>query len=366
MERLQKSILLPLILTASLPGLGFCYSITKGPDNATVLAGSQARFNCTVSAGWKILIWLSNGNPVLTVLSSQGSVETTERFTSQNYTSGDEFTSELIIHNTQLSDSGKIECSIQQPSENNFAFLSVQVNGSLFIKNSTLTVHENKTVEIVCEALGWAPAPDISWMTNDSFIDKSRYVNQQSQGSNGLHNVLSILTVTPTATEVLTCLADIEALPEPQNATVTLIFDNSTAENDYIEDTRSSWVIVLAVVLSFLGVVLLIIVIVVVVRCCLKRRAATYQSEIRKVSSEKKKDGNLENRQRNGSENLGYLPEELWNTEQSPGIASLPPMSSKFSDPEDYSYISAVPKVQPQRHSDYQIRPKKIRNVTLV
>lgn len=110
----------------SLAGLGFCYSITKGPDNATVLAGSEARFNCTVSAGWKVLIWLSKGSPVLTVLNSQGSVETTDRFTSQNYTSGGEFTSELVIHNTQLSDSGRIECSIQQPSENNFAFLSVQ------------------------------------------------------------------------------------------------------------------------------------------------------------------------------------------------------------------------------------------------
>ncbi|NWQ71073.1 IGSF5 protein, partial [Neopipo cinnamomea] len=250
-----------------LSGLGCCYSITKGPANATVLAGSQARFNCTVSAGWKILIWLSSGNPVLTVISSQGSVETTDRFTSQNYTSGDEFTSELIIHNTQTSDSGKIECSIQQPSENNFAFLSVQVNGSLLIKNSTLIVKENKTVEIVCEALGWVPAPDITWMTNDSSIDKSSYVNQQNQGSDGLHNVLSILTVTPAATEVLTCLADIEALPEPQNATVTLIFDDSTAEN-YSEDNRNSWVIVLAVVLSFLGVVLLTTVIVVVVRCC--------------------------------------------------------------------------------------------------
>ncbi|XP_017666352.1 PREDICTED: immunoglobulin superfamily member 5 isoform X4 [Lepidothrix coronata] len=263
MERLQRSILLPLILTASLPGLGCCYSITKGPANATVLAGSQARFNCTVSAGWKILIWLSNGNPVLTVLSSQGSVETTERFTSQNYTSGDEFTSELIIHNTQLSDAGKIECSIQQPSENNFAFLSVQ-------------------------------------------------------------------------------------------------------ENYYREDNRSSWVIVLAVVLSFLGIVLLTIIIVVVVRCCLKRRASTYQSEIRKVSTEKKKDGDLENRQRNGSENPGYLPEELWNTEQSPGIASLPSTSSKFTGPEDNLYISSVPKVRPQRRPDHPINPKKIRNVTLV
>ncbi|NXW66466.1 IGSF5 protein, partial [Eurystomus gularis] len=251
-----------------LPGPGFCYSVIKGPANATVLAGSEARFNCTVSEGWVILIWLSNANPVLTITSSQGPIETSDRFTSHNYTSGNEFTSELIIHNTQLSDSGKIECSIQQSSENNFAFLSVQVNGSLFIKNSTLTVTENKTVEIVCEALGWAPAPDITWMTNDSFIDKSRYVTQQSQGSNGLHNALSILTLTPTDSEILTCLAAIEALPKPQNATVTVIFVNSTIENDYSEDSKSTWVIVLAVVLSLVGIVLLIIIIAVVMRCC--------------------------------------------------------------------------------------------------
>ncbi|XP_033929855.1 immunoglobulin superfamily member 5-like, partial [Melopsittacus undulatus] len=228
MERFQKFILLPLILTASLPGLGFCYSIIRGPSNATVLAGLEARFNCTVSEGWVILIWLSNGNPILTVINSQGAVETSDRFTSQNYTSSNGFTSELIIHKTQLSDSGKIECSIQQTSDNGFAFLSVQVNGSLFIKNSTLTVKDNKTVEIVCEAIGWAPAPDITWMTNGSFIDKSRYATQQSQGSNGLHNALSTLTLTPTDTEILTCLADIEALPNPQNASVTLIFVNST------------------------------------------------------------------------------------------------------------------------------------------
>lgn len=29
------------------------------------------------------------------------------------------------------------------------------VNGTLLIKNSTLIVKENTTVEIVCEALGW-------------------------------------------------------------------------------------------------------------------------------------------------------------------------------------------------------------------
>ncbi|XP_014793509.1 PREDICTED: immunoglobulin superfamily member 5 isoform X2 [Calidris pugnax] len=322
MERFQKFILLPLILTASLPGLAFCYSIINGPTNATVLAGSEARFNCTVSEGWIILIWLSNGSPVLTVSSSQGAFETSDRFTSQNYTSSSGFTSELIIHNTQLSDSGKIECSVQQ-ADSKFAFLSVQVNGSLSIKNSTLTVKENETIEIVCEALGWAPAPDITWMTNDSFIDKSKYVTQQSQGSNGLYDALSILTLTLTDTEILTCLADIEALPNPQNASVTCIFVNSTLES-------------------------------------------TYQTEIRKVSAEKNTDSDLKNMQRHGSENQGYIPEERWNTEHISRIPSSSPVSSKITVPAEDLHTSSVPKVRPQRRTDYPISPKKIRNVTLV
>ncbi|XP_009904168.2 immunoglobulin superfamily member 5 [Dryobates pubescens] len=367
MGRFQKFILLPLFFTALLPGLGFCYSIIQGPTNATVLAGSEARFSCTVSLDWVILIWLSNGSPVLTVTSAQGAIGSSDRFTSQNYTSSNGVTLELIIHNAQLSDSGKIECSIQQFGESRFAFLSVQVNGSLFIKNSTLTVKENQTVEIVCEALGWAPVPDITWMTNDSFIDKSSYVTQESQGSNGLHNALSILTLTPTDTEILTCLADIEALPNPQNATVAVIFDSSAIENAYSEDNKNTWVVVVAVVLSFLGVVLLIVIIAVIVRyCCLKKKGSAYQDEIRKVSAEKKKAGDLENRQRHGSENQGYIPEERWNTEQTPGIASLPPMSSKFTVPAANLYASSVPKVRPQRRTEYLLSPKKIRNVTLV
>lgn len=43
----------------------------------------------------------------------------------------------------------------------------------------------------------------------------------------------------------------------------------------------------------------------------------------RKVSAEKKKEGDLENSHRSGSENLGYIPEELWNTEQSPSESEL-------------------------------------------
>ncbi|KYO22854.1 immunoglobulin superfamily member 5 isoform B [Alligator mississippiensis] len=339
-KSLQKFILVSFTLFVSLTGLGFCYTIVRGPANATVLAGSEARFNCTVSQDWKIIIWLSNGKLVLTVVNPTGPVITDNRFTSQNYTAGNEFTSELIIHVVRQSDSGKIECGSQGGSENGYAFLTVQVNGSLFIKDSNLTVKVNKTIEIFCEALGWAPAPNITWKINNSFVDKSMYITEHGQESNGLHNTTSILTLTPLTNETLTCLADIRALSKPQNATVTLILVESPLENT--GDGTSTWIIIVAVVVSVVGFLLLIIIIVIIVYCChrQKKKESTYQKEMRKVSAKKKDDGSLETRRRNGSENNGYIPEESWHPEQMPKVASLPPMASNFYGPEDLEVSS--------------------------
>ncbi|XP_019380976.1 PREDICTED: immunoglobulin superfamily member 5 isoform X1 [Gavialis gangeticus] len=339
MDSLQKFILVSFTLFVSLTGLGFCYTIVRGPANATVLAGSEARFNCTVSQEWKIIIWLSNGKLVLTVVNHLGPVITENRFTSQNYTAGNEFTSELIIHDVRQSDSGKIECSSQGSTENGYAFLTVQVNGSLFIKDSNLTVEVNKTIEIFCEALGWAPAPNITWKINNSFVDKSMYITEHGQESNGLHNTTSILTLTPLTNETLTCLADIGTLSKPQNATVTLILVESPLENT--GDGTSTWIIIVAVVFSVVGFLLLVIIIVIIVYCChrQKKKESTYQKEMRKVTAKKKDDGSLETR-RNGNENNGYIPEESWHPEQMPKVASLPPMASNFYGPEDLEVSS--------------------------
>ncbi|CAM5076371.1 unnamed protein product [Natator depressus] len=344
MDSLQKFIPVTFILFASLTGFGFGYSIVNGPANATVLAGSEARFNCTVSQGWQVIIWLLNGNAVLTTTSLGGAVVTMNRFSQQNYTSGETFTSELIIHNVQLDDSGQIECSLQLSSPNSYAFLSVQVNGSLLIKDHNSTVRKNETIDIVCEALGWAPAPNMTWMINDSFVDKSRYVTNHSQGSNDLHNEGSTLTLTPMANETLTCLAYIEALPKPQNATVTLIVQDSLAENGNQEDSTRTRTIILAVTLS-IGFLLLIIIIFLIIYCCLKNKESTYQKELRKVSTKKTNDGNMKTRRSSGNENSGYSPEDPVYTKQMPRIAPLPPMASSLNGPEQDLEVSSTSEI---------------------
>lgn len=88
-------------------------------------AGQEARFNCTVSRGWSLIMWALNGTVVLSV-TPMGVIITSNRFTSENYTEGDDFTSEMIIHDVQLSDAGHIKCSLQNSGREGSAFLSVQ------------------------------------------------------------------------------------------------------------------------------------------------------------------------------------------------------------------------------------------------
>ncbi|XP_048350469.1 immunoglobulin superfamily member 5 isoform X5 [Sphaerodactylus townsendi] len=126
MDSPQKCFWMTLSLLCFLTDPGFGFSIIEGPSNLTVLAGMEAHFNCTVSEGWQILIWLFEGQPVLSVTYPEKVIITDKSYGQKGYNKGTEFTSELIIYNVQLNNSGKIECSIQTTSGHEYAFLSVQ------------------------------------------------------------------------------------------------------------------------------------------------------------------------------------------------------------------------------------------------
>lgn len=104
---------------------GSSYQIIEGPRNVTALKGSEARFNCTMTHGWKLIMWALNGIVELS-LTSQEPIITNNRFTSASYNSTDSFISEMIIHNVQLNDSGPVQCSLQNSNVFGSAFLSVQ------------------------------------------------------------------------------------------------------------------------------------------------------------------------------------------------------------------------------------------------
>ncbi|KAL1789069.1 immunoglobulin superfamily member 5 isoform X3 [Sigmodon hispidus] len=125
MEGSWRGVLAVLVILAGLTASGSSYQIIEGPQNVTALAGSEARFNCTVTHGWKLIMWALKGVVVLSITSQQ-TIITNNRFTSTTYNDSDSFISEMIIHNVQPSDSGLVQCSLQNSDVIGSAFLSVQ------------------------------------------------------------------------------------------------------------------------------------------------------------------------------------------------------------------------------------------------
>ncbi|XP_021510618.1 immunoglobulin superfamily member 5 isoform X2 [Meriones unguiculatus] len=125
MEGSWRAVLAVLVILAGLTASGCGYQIIEGPQNVTVLQGADARFNCTVTHGWKLIMWSLKGVVELSI-TSQEPIITNERFTSASYNSSNSFISEMVIHDVQPSDTGPVQCSLQNSDVFGSAFLSVQ------------------------------------------------------------------------------------------------------------------------------------------------------------------------------------------------------------------------------------------------
>ncbi|XP_044803214.1 immunoglobulin superfamily member 5 isoform X4 [Bubalus kerabau] len=121
----ERGVLAVLVVLAVLAACGSSSEIIEGPKNVTALKGSEARFNCTISQGWKLVMWALRGTVVLSMTPSE-TIITSDRFTSASYQEGGNFISEMIIHDVQLSDAGQVKCSLQNSNRDGAAFLSVQ------------------------------------------------------------------------------------------------------------------------------------------------------------------------------------------------------------------------------------------------
>nr|AAP92634.1 Cb1-725 [Rattus norvegicus] len=215
---------------------GSSYQIIEGPRNVTALKGSEARFNCTVTHGWKLIMWALNGIVELS-LTSQKPIITSNRFTSASYNSTDSFISEMIIHNVQLNDSGPVQCSLQNSNVFGFAFLSVQVMGTLNIPSSNLIVTEGEPCNVTCYAVGWTPLPNISWELEVP-VSHSSYYSFLEPG-NSLR-VLSVLDLTPLGNGTLTCVAEMKDLQASESLTVNLTVVQPPPESTYQNEIRKS------------------------------------------------------------------------------------------------------------------------------
>ncbi|XP_069929252.1 immunoglobulin superfamily member 5 isoform X2 [Oryctolagus cuniculus] len=405
-----------LVILAALAASGSSYQIIDGPKNLTVLAGSEARFNCTVSQGWRLIMWALNGTVVLSLTPSEPII-TNERFTSASYQVDGNFVSEMVIHDVQLNDSGRIRCSLQNSDLDATAFLQVQVMGDLHIPGDSLRVVEDEPCNVTCRASGWTPLPDISWEVGVP-VSHSSYFSTPEPGD--LQSAVSILTLTPQGNGTLTCVATMRSVRADKtvSANLTVVppplgnpslslstpahlrkiagdvevdgmrkvvwFSGCYApalgilivEKGSIDKPGTSlptWAIVLLAVSLSLLLILIIVLIIIFCCCCVsgkEKKESSYQSEIRKSVQAKTNKETSEPNLKSGSENRGYSSDEP----RTAGAASRPPRSGEVQVPEPWS--SGHHPQDPDPHwprsesrpqlSVHAAGPWKVRNVTLV
>ncbi|XP_029796489.1 immunoglobulin superfamily member 5 [Suricata suricatta] len=370
MEGRWRGILTALVILAGLTASGSGYQIIEGPKNATVLEGSEARFNCTVSQGWRLIMWALNGTVVLSITPSEPII-TNDRFTSASYQEGGNSISEMIIHDVQLRDAGHIKCSLQNSGRDASAFLSVQVMGELLIPGDKLVVTEEEPCNVTCRARGWLPLPGISW---DIGVSASHFSYYSIPEPNDPQSTVSVLTLTPQGNGTLTCVATMKELNAHKSVTVNLtVVQPPLANIDKAGTSLPTWAIILLAVSFSLLLILIIVLITIICCCCVSRREkkeSSYQSEIRKSASVKTNKETFETNLDSGRENLGYRSDEP-RTEK---LASFAPVSSESSVQEQHS--NRQPYQGPDRRgrgptgrpqvSFSVASPRTVRNVTLV
>ncbi|CAH6792604.1 immunoglobulin superfamily member 5 isoform X1 [Phodopus roborovskii] len=367
MEGSWGGVLAVLVILAGLTAPGSSYEIIEGPQNVTVLNGSEARFNCTVTHGWKLIMWSLKGVVELSITSQQPII-TNDRFTSVSYNRSDRFISEMIIHDVQPGDSGLVQCSLQNSNVLGSAFLTVQVMGTLDIPSNSLVVTQGEPCNVTCYALGWTPLPDISWELEVP-VSNSSYYSVPEPGD--LMSALSILALTPLGNGTLTCVAELKNLQVSKSLTVNL-----TVVQPLPDSTGSSlptWAIALLAV-AFSLLLILITALIIVCCCCgvcrREKEESSYQNEIRKTANTKPNKTDPETRFKSGKENLGYSSDEA----RAAQIASLPPKSGEVSLQGQRSHIApyqAHKTRQPSAANHPRVSfdtasPQKVRNATLV
>lgn len=319
----ERGVLAVLVVLAGLAACGSGSEIIEGPKNVTALKGSEARFNCTISQGWKLIMWALKGTVVLSMTPSEPII-TSDRFTSASYQEGGNFISEMIIHDVQLSDAGQVKCSLQNSDRDGSAFLSVQVMGQLLIPGGSLVVIEDKPCNVTCRALNWTTLPDLSWEIGVPVSHSSYYSVPEPED---LRSAVSILALTPQGNGTVTCVAEMKGLDVRESVTVNLTVVPPPLES-------------------------------------------SYQSEIRKSATVKTSKDTVGTKLKSANENYGYRSDEPRTTQP----ASLHAKSSEAGVPEQRSSR------QPHQESDHRqlgpanhpqvsfnvASPKKVRNVTLV
>lgn len=349
---------------------GSCSIITEGPNNVTVLSGSNASFLCTVASGWQSISWYLRDIYIVSIDPSVTKVGNDYTIIVQNSTNSltGAFTSEITIVNVNKTNSGTVRCSSLSASFKD-AYLSVQVMGSVQITNGNVTVTPNSTVSMICQAAQWYPAPTITWQINNTLADTLYYSTAYTTDANDYVTARSTFKINPETDLNLTCLASIQTLSQPQSATVDITV------KEFIPGSSSSLsqtaIILIAVFVSLGGLLLLIVIILLIIFCCRKEKKkkteSGYQSDAWKTPD--KNDNKLRTIEIGGlgENNYAYSPGPgPYSSDLSPYSTDPEPVKQSSGSIDDNSVYFEITSTSTASSLQIPEHLKKTRHVTHV
>ncbi|XP_051973657.1 immunoglobulin superfamily member 5 [Xyrauchen texanus] len=272
---------------------GVAAQVQLEPKNATVLSGSQARFNCSTTLLPSIMTWMVNGRLVLAIQGT-GVTNSLERFSARNFTTPGNFKWEFIISTVQRDDAGEVTCQIFG-GDPQMAKLSVQERGSVGIIGGNRTEVQGVQMEFQCQAVGWFPAPTMSWSINGLSMGNC---NSSSIAQGNLFNSNCSLTYTAVINSSIQCFATVPALSTPESSTVFLTV------GPIMKATVREQTILIAVTVAVSAAALLYLLIIGIILCCKKSKSkkSNYQEEVRRAQSQNRMRENAR-----GRVNRGYI-----------------------------------------------------------
>ncbi|XP_029104812.1 immunoglobulin superfamily member 5 [Scleropages formosus] len=340
---------------------GLMAQVQLWPMNATVLLGTNATFNCSVQQQWVAMAWLLKSDVVLIITRDHGPAINNLRYTAQNYSTAQESTWAFTVIGVRQNDTGPVSCDVQNIQKQT-AFLDVQESGTVAILGGNVTATQGDLAYFQCQALGWRPAPTVSWTVEGRAVNADSY-NVSSVDWGNLFNTTSTLGVVANNSAPVVCRASVSTMPAPLTGTAFMSvgerFPLQThraaliaqepmgvrVEANRIQgrepsgvhwryghrvakpSQRSQTVLIAVTVSIVLLVVIVIVIIIIVVFCCKRRNAkkSSYQDEMRKTRSQTEERQNSPGKQ--GMDNLGYA------TDNHSGVVHGQYSDSGFSQP---------------------------------
>ncbi|XP_062407791.1 uncharacterized protein LOC134099088 [Sardina pilchardus] len=313
------------------------------PQSLVVLTGQSARFNCSTTAPWTLMMCRLDDTTVMAISAENGPQNTPSSYTAENCSTAEMSCWGLVIERVIRSNSTQphqLVCEILDGPKMT-AELHIQENGSVVVTGGNTSVASGQMVEFQCEAIGWFPEPSVEWLLSGQPVSRDSF-NTSSELDRTrvpLYSTTSTLVLEARRGGSVECRASVSAMAAPLSASTSLS----------VLQVKDDTAVIAAV--SCVAAMLLIILIAVCITLYLRRRGLRKESSIPGTERiEHRSQQNSVAEETEGRENAGYSSEgssSFVDTETSVSVHSRRTSAST----EEASATKEMPDVVPSLYN---------------